>query len=151
MVQPLEESSFHSSSSVECILIPADGVELIWPLAAPLLEKAIKTTRKIDLPSLRECAIDGSMQIWLVYDHEGKEVLASLATEIVTYTSGLKSARIMLLGGLHIKRWTHLIATIEKWALEWGCSTVEIVGRRGWGRVYTDYVPLESWFSKEIV
>ena len=150
MDQRPEESSTLSSSSVEIVLIPTEGVERLWPIAAPLLEKATKRTRKIDLSSLRECALDGSMQLWLAYDSEEDGVIASMATEIVTYTSGLKSARILLFGGLHLNRWASMIATVEKWALYEGCSTVEMVGRRGWGRVYPDYLPLEYWYSKEI-
>ena len=150
MEQLLEESVSPSSLSVECVLIPSDGVDRVWQIAAPLLEKATKRTRKIDLASLRRCAEDGSMQIWLAYDTEEGEVLAAAATEMVTYVSGMKSARILLLGGLHLNRWSQVIATIENWALSEGCSTIEIVGRRGWGRVYREYSPLEHWYSKEI-
>ena len=150
MDQRLEESSSLSSSSVKGVLIPTDGVDRVWQIAAPLLEKATKRTEKIDIPSLLKCVRDGSMQLWLAYDPKEEGVLAAAATEMVTYTSGLKSARILLLGGLHLSRWEGLIATIEEWALSEGCSTVEMVGRRGWGRVYSDYLPLEHWFSKEI-
>jgi hypothetical protein len=150
MEQQLVESSFHWSSSVECVLIPQDGIERIWPMAASFLEKATNRTKKIDLDSLRECADKGLMQIWIAYDPEEDEILSAAATEIVDYVSGLKSARIMLLGGLELNRWREAIDTIEQWASDQGCSLIEIVGRRGWGRVYPEYVEIETWFAKEI-
>jgi len=150
MEQRPEESDSLSSSLAEWTLIPADGVDQVWSIAAPLLEKATKRTRKIDLTSLLKSARDGLMQIWLAYDAEEEDVLAAAATEMVTYSSGLKSARVILLGGRQLNRWSRLIDIIENWALSEGCSTVEIVGRRGWEKVYPDYLPLEHWLSKEI-
>lgn len=139
------------SADYTAVLIPTDGIDRIWHVAAPLLEKATKRTTKIDLASLYAEAKNDHMQIWLVYETSSGSVDAAVATEIVTYTSGVKSARILLLGGLHVNRWKHCIATIEDWASNEDCSTVEIVGRRGWGRVYDgDYRPSEYWFAKEI-
>ena len=150
MEQQLEESSSPSSSSVELVQIPIEGIDRIWGIAAPLLEKATKRTRKIDLGSLRGSLELGEMQLWLGFDTEDESIPAAVVTQLSEYTSGLKAAQIILLGGLHLNRWRSVIATIEGWAFTEGCETVEIVGRRGWGRVYPDYAPQEYWFSKEI-
>ena len=146
----LAESCTASSSLAECVLIPEDGVDTVWPLLAPLFEQATSRTRKIDLDSLRECALAGDMQLWAVYDMELNSVPGAIATELVTYTSGVKSARILLLGGSGVSRYVSLIDTIECWAQSNDCSLVEIVGRRGWGRIYPDYQPIEHWLAKEI-
>lgn len=146
----MEERSFHLSSSVELVRVPKDGVSKAWPLAAPLLEKAVNRTEKVTLSGLRESMISGDMQLWLVYDTASNSVLAACGTELATYVSGFKTARLLLLGGLDLDRWAFFLANFEKWAKEEGCDAVEMVGRKGWGKMFPDYEPIEHWFAKEI-
>ena len=150
METQLEERFFPLSSSVELIRVPEDGVSKAWPLAAPLLEKAVNRTEKVTLSGLRESMILGDMQLWLVYDTKLNDVLAACGTELSTYVSGFKTARVLLLGGLDLDRWSSLTANFEKWAKQEGCDAVEMVGRKGWGKIFPDYEPIEHWFAKEI-
>ena len=138
------------SSSAEIVLIPEEGVSMVWSIAAPLLKKGVDRTKKISLNSLHDSMCEGMMQLWLAYDPDDKQVLAACATEIVNYESGYRTVRILILGGFDVNRWSGCIATIEEWALYEGCDAVEIAGRAGWGRIYEDYRPIEHWFAKEI-
>jgi len=115
-----------------------------------MLKRAVDRTEKIDMESLQDELISGSMQLWVSYESAANEIIASAVTERVTYTSGIQSARILLLGGFGMTRFLGGIATIEKWARLEGCDLVEVVGRRGWERVLGGYEPIETWLSKEI-
>ena len=42
------------------------------------------------------------------------------------------------------------MAHTEPWLKEKGCTSVYIVGRRGWGRVLSDYAEVATMFSKEL-
>ena len=138
------------SSSAELIGVPRELVEEIWPVAAPFLEKGVKQTRKVTLESLQKSAAQGLVQLWLAYDPESKEILAACATDLFVYESGYKTARVLILGGFDVNRWSECIATIEEWAVAEDCDAVEIAGRKGWARIYPDYAPAEYWLQKEI-
>ena len=42
------------------------------------------------------------------------------------------------------------IATVERWARGIGCDAIQIEGRRGWAKVYTDYEEVYTTFQKEL-
>jgi hypothetical protein len=46
--------------------------------------------------------------------------------------------------------WLHLIEKIEDYARAEGCSTVRVVGRKGWKRMLTDYRARRVILEKEI-
>ena len=57
-----------------------------------------------------------------------------------------KACRIVTLGGRGFDDWVDLIETIEEWAKEMGCNSVEMfcrkgfikkLGSRGYGEIYT--------------
>lgn len=148
MARRLEESPSLCSLSVELSLVPEDGVDRVWPLIAPILTKPLATTKKSSLESIRRQALEGSVQIWAAHNEE--EVKMSCVTEIVTYPNEYKTARILLLGGHDMGLWKGLMPIIEDWAAKNGCEAVEIAGRRGWGRVYPEYLVTEYCFVKEI-
>ena len=150
MAMQVERNPSRSLSSVELWRIPEDSVDALWPMLEPLLEKATNRTPKVNTESILYEASVGVCQLWVFYDRNESEILAAFATHICMYPSDYKTIKILCLGGKELKKWKHLISGIEDWALEEGCSAVEIVGRPGWGKVYPDYIETERTFSKEI-
>jgi len=43
-----------------------------------------------------------------------------------------------------------MLPAVEEWAKAKGCAAVEIIGRRGWGRVLDDYREPHALLKKEI-
>ena len=152
MDQQQEQSNIQPSSHLEAVLVPADGVEKVWVLAEGFVEAACKTTDKQTPSSVFDGLIEDKCQLWLVYDVEEGEVISSVITEICCWPSGTWSALITLCGGLQVNRWAPLIAKIEDWARSEGCHAVEVLGRKGWARIFRDmdYTPSEFWVRKEL-
>lgn len=150
MPLPLLSDGLESSSTVELLCLPPEEVDKAWPLVRSLLARVTSLTPKLELEDILALTQSGDFQLWVVWDPASRETLAVFATQLTTYPSGWKTVRINLLAGEEMERWKHLIDGIEQWAIAEGCDAVEIVGRRGWGRVFPDYKLIEHTFSKDL-
>ncbi len=156
--QPEQRSSV-SSLSDEAVLfqVPSEDVDEFWHIALPYLVLADVHSKKMDARQYRDLCKNGTMDLWLVYfpeeictDGKSGDFFGAFVTEIVTHLSGIKVARILSLGGKSMNRWIHLTDLVEEWARQNSCDSLEIGGRKGWGRVYPDYKLIEYVFSKEL-
>ena len=155
MVLQLAESPTPSSLSDKdtvAVLIPRERVGDVWHVLEAFVAKATAITKKTDIQTVSQAAASGDVQLWAVMDtrEENAKPIAAVVTELAKYPNGFKSCQVMLAGGGEMRRWKHLIATLEEFARDEGCDTIEIVGRPGWGRLYPDYREIERWFEKEI-
>lgn len=84
--------------------------------------------------------LEGRSKLWLVIDEEAepKKIVGLVLTAIVHYPA-FDACDIQLCVGDDIRFWLHLLSDIEKWAEEQGCKTMELTGRKGWGRYLEDY------------
>jgi hypothetical protein len=147
--QPPTESS-ESSSSVELVAIPPDDVDVIEGMYRRLIAPALLRTRKTSAKGLFKEAREGRSQLWLVWEPERKVELGACVTEVIDYPDR-RVARIVLGAGRLVNHWHALLGKLESWAREEGCVSIEVVGRRGWGRVLPEgYELIESSFSKEL-
>ena len=83
-----------------------------------------------------EAIHNGEMQLWLAV--EGKELLASMVTQVVPYPKKTV-LRIISIGGDDMEKWIGYIPLIEDWALSMGCTSLECWGRKGWLKVLKDW------------
>jgi hypothetical protein len=80
--------------------------------------------------------------------------VAAGVTQVRQHRGGRLSCWVLSLGGRAAGPWGAVIAAVERGAARLGCTTVEFVGRRGWGRVLPDYTAapceLGHHFTKRI-
>lgn len=151
MPLPIPSDGLESPSTVELLCLPPEEVHKAWPLLEPILARVVSLTPKLELEDVLALTQSGDFQLWVMWDSAQRETLAVFTTELAPYPSGWKTVRINLLAGQEMERWTRiLISGIEQWAIAEGCDAVELVGRRGWGRVYPDYELIEHTFSKDL-
>lgn len=112
---------------------------------------ALSWTRKSDLESIHERLLDGTAQLWLAYATATNDILASCVTELMAWESGYTTLRVLLIGGGRLEMWRHLIYGLEGYARAEGAHGLEIVGRKGWERVFKadGFTHSESVISKE--
>lgn len=151
-VQPQTGPSGSSSlgkSQVELVLIPTREVYRAAPICLKHLLAVIPYARgRMQISDVLQACYTGKSQLWMVSTEEG-EVLAAAVTEIVAYPRR-RVCSLFLLGGCEMDRWTYLIDELEAWAKEQGCHVLEIQGRKGWGRVFPDYLETHRVFEKEL-
>jgi hypothetical protein len=132
------------------LAIPPDDIGKVWEQVEPELDRAFRLTRKIETHELREALEIGYGQLWVVWNNTTKEQWAVVLSDIQSFYGGRKCARIVGLAGKGFELWRHLILDIEVWAVNEGCDAIEIVGRKGWARMFPDYDPIEYVLSKEL-
>ena len=125
--------------------IPAEEVEMNWEECLPFIELGNnKSQEEYSLEDIKKSCIAEDMQIWVVFNDE-REIHAVVTTQIQVYPNK-KAGRIVTLGGRGFDDWVDLIETIEEWAKEMGCNSVEMfcrkgfikkLGSRGYGEIYT--------------
>jgi hypothetical protein len=119
--------------------IPPEAIDQVWPLIAARIEEACLTSRgKETAFDVRREVRYGERQIWVVWDGEGKDVLAVVVTQLINHPRK-RTCRILICVGEERERWQHHISIIENWAKENGCRGMELFARPGWSRVLKHY------------
>ena len=117
------------------VQIPAEHIETVWVLAAPVLQRVVDGGGDISVEAFRSSLIERERQLWFVWSDDLEAVFI---TQLV-FTPHGKVANIDALAGENLANWIGLIEGVEDWARAEGCVKVEIVGRRGWSRVLPEY------------
>lgn len=105
-------------------------LNLAWYDAARLIERV--PDRDKTLSEIYHGIRNKSFQLWAAWEHDG--IKAVLITQ--TYRlNGEQICSLFILAGDDMRRWFHYLPTIEEWALSKGCKAMQLVGRKGWGRV----------------
>ena len=124
-------------TNCKIVLVSPDNLPYIWESVQPHLE-AMEPHSEGELApeDFYEAIHNGEMQLWLAV--EGKELLASMVTQIIPYPRK-RVLRIISIGGDGMERWLGYIPLIEDWALSMGCTSLECWGRKGWLKVLKDW------------
>jgi len=138
-----------SSSSVELVSIPLDGVLRAAPLVEELLRPALDRDTTLSWQHVLGTALRGDYQWWVVWEQDGEQALAAVVTEIVEEPAACV-ARVLMVGGRDLERWKQLIGKLEGWARAEGAGAMEIHGRRGWRRVLDGYAEQRVVLRKDL-
>lgn len=138
-------------SSAELVCVDPKRVHEIWPLAEPLLGRAIARTGLSAFCDIEREILCGNALLWLAVEGEGTQfaVLAAASTSLQQTDAG-KVCVITACAGKDMPRWLGLIAHIEKFARNEGCTCVRIYGRKGWLRALDRYEQRHVILEKEL-
>lgn len=118
-------------------------VPQVWPMVAGLIDSAFEQMDEIT-PDYLPWLLEGKGLLWVLSD--GERVLGACTTSFFEARGG-KALRIVACGG-EKGDWDGSTKQIEAYAWAEGCYKVVIDGRRGWGRVLSDYRPTCVSFEK---
>lgn len=134
-----------------CLQVPASDIERQWQhmlrLLAPAIERSNGRWTPDDVFNEAEA---GRLQIWVLI--EDQLLYGVGVTEIQSYP-GLKCCSCLWLGGVDAYRWLHLLDdTVSAWAIDEGCSRMEIIGRKGWEKLGSQlgFKPSYVFFEKKL-
>jgi hypothetical protein len=138
-------------SSAELICVDPVRVHEIWPLAEPLLSRAIARTGLSAFCDVEREILCGNALLWLAVEGEGSKIaiLAAASTRL-QQTDAEKVCVITACAGKDMPRWLGLIAHIEEFARNEGCNCVRIYGRKGWRRALDGYEQRHVILDKEL-
>ena len=112
--------------------------EMAWSL----IDRAVSRQDTHSLDDVKAAVAKGEAQLWC-----GEQ--SALVTELMVYPRK-KVCRIWMAGGLLWELQGEMLPAVEEWAKSKGCTSVEIIGRRGWGRVLEGYRQPHTVLMKEI-
>ena len=150
----MRPSATCSSAELEIERVPSADVDRRWPELWPQIERAL--ARMPGRPFLGEYDVlerarSATWDVWTVVTRGERELLFVLTTELAHYP--LQTVlRVLNCGGhgMTFPRARAILDRIERFARTMGAARVEIVGRRGWGRIFPEYRERARIFSKEL-
>jgi hypothetical protein len=115
-----------------------------------MLSPVFARTRKIEIDDVLDACRFDTMQLWFICETgEGHKPIGCLVTEIIEFPSR-RVARVILGAGEDAMRWRPCIGKLESWAQREGCLSFELIGRKGWARIFPEYEEIERTYSKEL-
>jgi len=96
----------------------------IWPVAAPLLQKAIDLDPDLNKIEMIEYAVRTGRTFLLVWDEPGEGITGAAAVDIIDYPME-RVAHGNLMGGKAIVR-PHVIEELYKWMRLHGATTAQL-------------------------
>lgn len=96
----------------------------VWPIAAPLLQKAIDLDPDLNKIEMIEYAVRTGRTFLLVWDEPGEGITGAAAVDIVDYPME-RVAHGNLMGGKGIVR-PHVIEELYKWMRMHGATTAQL-------------------------
>ena len=118
------------SLSVDLICVNPAEVDQVWPYAGPMIRAAIDRTGLSEFEDIEKQVLAGDQLLWIaVSDHIEAAATTHLSRGVCT---------IVACSGHQRERWLPLLAKIEKYAKDEGC-TMRTIGRKGWERVLDGY------------
>lgn len=134
-------------SSAELVCVDPGRVHEFWPHVAPLLKAACVRTELSAFADIEADICSGRSLLWIAWNGQGID--AAAATVLINTEIG-KVCIITVCGGRAMRRWLPLIAEIENYARDEGCTRVRIFGRNGWLRVLEGFEERHIIMDKEL-
>ena len=137
-----------AGSNCRAFLISPKEIESYWQEIEPHIARCVKHSEgELDSEDFKAYLLDEKMQLWIAID--GEKILASMVTQIVVYPKK-RVLRIIAIGGGDMHRWISFLPALEELALEQGCASIEVWGRKGWLKILDDYKCSYHVLSKDL-
>lgn len=120
--------------------VPAENVQFFWADVEPYLYNAVVLVNESTTDEILHNILSGYYVLWIVYD-EDVGVTGAAVTSMVKYPHNV-SLVIDYLGtnaGVMEDNADKFMKVLQSWAFDNGCTTVEVHGRKGWGRALKKY------------
>ena len=114
-----------------------------WTNIAAFLAPAVALQNEVNGMDLMREVARGEAQLWGIVDDITQEPKGAMITQIVEFQSGLRACVVRMAGtaetNVDWESMRSVIQTVEYFAVDNHCDVVRVPGRRGWGRVFSDY------------
>lgn len=113
--------------------VPAEQLDMAWPLIAPSLERALSySLGEMTLRQVYEGIRDRSFQLWALGSDDTVD-LGVCVTQVVT-SPVTRYLEVLLCAGSELDSWIEYVDVLEQFAASNGCDFVKVHGRPGWER-----------------
>ena len=128
------------------VYVPTDMAHAIWPLVDTFILNAVH--RGVGSHSvIRDMVLGGRAMLWMAQD--GK-VIHAVAVSLLVFDQTHKVCEIVACGGKGMREWLPLLKGMERYAKGEGCTSMRLIGRKGWQRMLKDYSPRHVILEKAL-
>jgi len=122
-------------------VLPAYYKEIL-PLTEKYLKRAVDVSRgRYDMPTLIREILAGHQQLWVVFDEESGDIALAFTTYFAKYPLRMNLS-VGFIGSdddtMTKEDYLKLMPELMEWAKLYGCSGIESVGRKAWGRIFKE-------------
>ena len=136
---------------MDLVYVPSSKIRQIWPMVHKMVRNGVgRDNRRMNVPAIKEMALDGHWHMWVVWNEDNKIVKAVFFTEIYEEISGLKIGTIRFFSGEDRREWKKLLSTLEEHMRNAGVQRMEIWARRGWLRELPEYKLTHVLLEKDL-
>lgn len=130
-------------SGVICVCVDPERVKEFWPSVKDMLKGSIDRAGLSTFDWLESGVLEGRQLLWLAWNGSSIEAVATtqLSPPVCVLTA---------LWGRNRSRWLHVIADLERYAINEGCTKLRWFGRKGWQRVMPDYKMTNVVMEKDL-
>ena len=120
---------------MQVTLVPRSQVFAVWPKVRPHAVKAAEYTfGRFEPEDLLDAASAGQFDMWVVF--EGQEAFGVVFTGITQYPRK-RCLDMTFIGGDEGMSWKDIMLdTLQRWARDNGCDSIESSGRAGWAKIF---------------
>ena len=130
--------------------IRGENIDAWWHLVQEYLITALEYgLGEYSIGDIKKSCKSKDMQLWVKFD---TEVRGAFITKIAKYPQK-NLLCVILLGGKEFHKWRdEADALLNAFGKEHNCEYIELLGRKGWGKVLKDidYKEITRLFAKEI-
>ena len=119
--------------------LKADEVDTYWPVCREMLGSAFKDKINIyTVDDYHKPLLEGNLQLWVALND--RDVIGAVVTSIDT-GSAMSVCTVHSLAGECLKTWSPLMdEALTKFAKDNNCKAIEAVTRKGFSRVFPDFI-----------
>lgn len=134
----LSEQAYENRSSGILTIVPRETLIYIWPQVVPMFEKAEEFWKGYySLEDIYIGALEGSLQLWVGI--KDRKIFGTGLTALEKYPQTLVLRCLFLTGKGVVGILPACVKEIEQWAIMQGATKSEIIGRRAWETLATQY------------
>lgn len=145
----MADTGTNKNKQMKAGIVGLDDVPYVWEEVAPLLQKAVKRSEgELSTDDVLEHIQNQTFQLWVAIVEE--KIIMAMVTQFIDYPRK-RVLRVLSIGGenfsvLHEK----FNPMVESFALENGCTSLELWGRKGWKKMLPDWESKYIVFTKDL-
>ena len=129
-----------------------DGAE--WLRIGKILKRVAARDPETDLVDVMREVKNGDAQLWCLVDPEN-ELVGAIVTRVLEFSTKYRSFLIHLAAteqgtNIELECWREVMDHLEGVGRMLGCDSIRVIGRKGWGKVLTDYTESARIFEKRL-
>ncbi len=134
---------------MKAYLLRPEDIAHVWDNVATLLSTVTQHAEgEMEPADYLESLTHGDMQLWIAI--EEKEIIIAMVTQIIPYPRKKVLRVIAIAGERFIEAHKRFNDIVETFAVNVGCSSMELWGRKGWKKMLPEWKDSYIVFTKDL-